>query len=120
MDTSRDGKISRVELKKGLKDMGCSLSASDLKAVLLYLDNDESGSVSLQELQKGMNRAVRAVAEAAGKSEPVVVGPAKNAYEALVQINSALRSNTQLILGTLSSKSNRSQSTWNWTQGVGS
>eukprot|EP00434_Breviolum_minutum_P007999 symbB.v1.2.007055.t1/scaffold414.1/size398445/19 len=99
MDTSRDGKISRVELKKGLKDMGCSLSASDLKAVLLYLDNDESGSVSLQELQKGMNRAVRAVAEAAGKLEPVVVGPAKNAYEALVQINSALRSNTQLILG---------------------
>ena len=104
MDTSRDGKISRVELKKGLKDMGCTLSASDLKAVLLYLDNDESGSVSLQELQKGMNRAVRAVAEAAGKLEPVVVGPAKNAYEALVQINSALRSNTQLILGTLSSK----------------
>ena len=33
MDTSRDGKISRAELKKGLKEMGCNLNASDLKAV---------------------------------------------------------------------------------------
>eukprot|EP00438_Fugacium_kawagutii_P018500 Skav201473 [mRNA] locus=scaffold828:16197:22208:- [translate_table: standard] len=101
MDSSRDGKISRAELKKGLKDMGCTLSASDLKAVLLYLDNDESGSVSLQELQKGMNRAVRQVAEAEAKLEPTVSGPATNAYEALLQINATLRSNTQLILGML-------------------
>eukprot|EP00435_Cladocopium_sp_Y103_P053048 s667_g16.t2 len=100
MDSSRDGKISRAELKKGLKDMSCNLSASDLKAVLQYLDDDNSGSVSLQELQKGMNRAVREVAEAQAKLEPQVTGPATNAYEALVQINAALRSNTQLILGT--------------------
>ncbi|CAL1171743.1 unnamed protein product [Cladocopium goreaui] len=99
MDTSRDGKISRAELKKGLKDMSCNLSASDLKAVLQYLDDDNSGSVSLQELQKGMNRAVREVAEAQAKLEPQVTGPATNAYEALVQINAALRSNTQMILG---------------------
>lgn len=99
MDTSRDGKISRAELKKGLKEMGCNLNASDLKAVLLYLDKDDSGSISLQELQKGMNRAVRAVAEAASKLEPVVEGPAKNVYEALLLINAALRSNTQLIFG---------------------
>lgn len=99
MDTSRDGKISRAELKKGLKDMSCNLSASDLKAVLQYLDDDNSGSVSLQELQKSMNRAVREVAEAQAKLEPQVTGPATNAYEALVQINAALRSNTQMILG---------------------
>lgn len=79
------------------------MSASDLKAVLLYLDHDESGSVSLQELQKGMNRAVRQVAEAEAKLEPTVSGPATNAYEALLQINAALRSNTQLILGMLGS-----------------
>ncbi|CAE7873917.1 SLC25A24 [Symbiodinium necroappetens] len=46
-----------------------------------------------------MNAAVRAVATAAGALEPVVEGPAANAYEALVQINAALRSNTQLIMG---------------------
>lgn len=38
-----------------------------------------------------MNRAVRAVAEAASKLEPVVEGPAKNVYEALLLINAALR-----------------------------
>ena len=38
----------------------------------------------------GMNRAVKAVAEAAGKLEPVVEGPAKNVYEALLSINAAL------------------------------
>ncbi|CAJ1339424.1 unnamed protein product, partial [Effrenium voratum] len=81
MDSSGDGKISRAELKKGLKDMGCSLSASDLKAIMIFLDNDDSGSISLQELQRGMNRAVRAVAEAAGKLEPVFQGPARSAYE---------------------------------------
>ena len=31
---------------------------------MIFLDNDDSGSISLQELQRGMNRAVRAVAEA--------------------------------------------------------
>ena len=60
---------------------GCNLSASDLKAVLQYLDDDNSGSVSLQELQKGMNRAVREVAEAQAKLEPQVAGPASNAYD---------------------------------------
>lgn len=63
------------------KNWGCNLSASDLKAVLQYLDDDNSGSVSLQELQKGMNRAVREVAEAQAKLEPQVTGPATNAYD---------------------------------------
>lgn len=100
MDTSGDGKVSRAELKRGLKEMGCALTASELLAIINYLDKDSSGAVSLQELQRGMNAAVRAVAAAAGALEPVVEGPAANAFEALVQINAALRSNTQLIMGT--------------------
>lgn len=65
--------------------------------MLIYLDQDESGSLSLQELQKGglafvglgrrgMNRAVRAVADAA----LVVLTPASSPQEALAQVNAAL------------------------------
>ena len=67
------------------------MSASDLKAVLQYLDDDNSGSVSLQELQKGMNRAVRAVKDAEAKLEPEITGPATNAYEARLQVTAGLR-----------------------------
>lgn len=47
MDSSGDGKISRAELKKGLKDMGCSLSASFALASLAQSDH---GFLSLTAL----------------------------------------------------------------------
>ena len=51
-DTNGDGVISPDEFSKLLDDIGSDLSATDRELGFRFIDEDDSGSVSLAELKK--------------------------------------------------------------------
>ena len=54
MDDSGDRRLSRSELKYGLRDFGIDLSASQMDRVMSYFDRNGDGTVSFDEFLRGL------------------------------------------------------------------
>lgn len=54
MDDSGDKKISRSELKYGLRDMGIPFSAGEEQVVFTFLDRDGSGTINFDEFLRAL------------------------------------------------------------------
>lgn len=52
VDTSKDGKISRDELKAVLKTMRCQVSEADLDAMIKVADKNHDNQISFQEFSE--------------------------------------------------------------------
>lgn len=54
MDDSGDKKISRSELRYGLRDMGFNLQPSDEQVIFTALDRDNGGTINFDEFLRGL------------------------------------------------------------------
>lgn len=52
VDTSKDGKISRDELKDVLKRMNCQVSDADVDAMIKVADKNDDNQISFQEFSE--------------------------------------------------------------------
>ena len=53
-DVDGNGKLSRAELRDGLRESGVDLTAAQGDQVFAYFDKDRSGYVTVDELMRGM------------------------------------------------------------------
>lgn len=90
MDKNQDGILSRRELRLGLKAEGYVVTAAQFKAIMAALDKDFSGEISLKELNKGINWAVKEVSERGLIHDP---------YEVALEIFAEIDSGTRIIDG---------------------
>jgi len=60
MDDSGDKKISRAELKYGLRDMGIPFSAGEEQVVFTFLDRDGSGTINFDEFLRALANEMNA------------------------------------------------------------
>lgn len=54
MDDSDDKRLSKSELKYGLRDFGIDLSTEQVDRVMAYFDRDHDGSISFDEFLQGL------------------------------------------------------------------
>uniref|UniRef100_A0A6U4DCT4 EF-hand domain-containing protein n=1 Tax=Phaeomonas parva TaxID=124430 RepID=A0A6U4DCT4_9STRA len=54
MDDDGNGKLSKTELKYGLKDMGITVSDQNLVTLMRYFDRDGDGNISFDEFLTGL------------------------------------------------------------------
>eukprot|EP00930_Biecheleria_cincta_P034883 TRINITY_DN24042_c0_g1_i1.p1 TRINITY_DN24042_c0_g1~~TRINITY_DN24042_c0_g1_i1.p1 ORF type:complete len:506 (+),score=62.01 TRINITY_DN24042_c0_g1_i1:1437-2954(+) len=90
MDSNGNGILSRRELRQGLNAEGYKVTAAQFKAIMAVLDKDFSGEISLMELEKGINRAVKEVNERGLIHDP---------YEVALNIVAELDSGKRMIDG---------------------
>ena len=57
-DADGNGKLSRAELRDGLRDSGVDLTAAQSDQVFAYFDRDRSGYVTVGELMRGMREGL--------------------------------------------------------------
>ena len=60
-DADGNGKLSRSELRDGLRDSGVDLTAAQSDQVFAYFDRDRSGYVTVGELMRGMREGLNRV-----------------------------------------------------------
>eukprot|EP00933_Yihiella_yeosuensis_P061873 TRINITY_DN64747_c0_g1_i1.p1 TRINITY_DN64747_c0_g1~~TRINITY_DN64747_c0_g1_i1.p1 ORF type:complete len:539 (+),score=110.59 TRINITY_DN64747_c0_g1_i1:62-1618(+) len=68
IDAGGDGSVDASEFRKGISGFGLDLTDDKFDAVMMVLDKDGSGDVSLKELDRAMKQAETAMDEAAKKA----------------------------------------------------
>ena len=62
MDDSGDNRISKEELKYGLKDFKVVVTNDEVDAIFSYFDSDGDGSINFDEFFVGVNGPIKRAA----------------------------------------------------------
>merc|ERR1712048_1550577 len=75
IDKNGDGVLSRAEVRAALKDLGINASRDDFSDLMVIIDLDGGGDISMKELAKAITRAMRGELDTLESRPPISKKP---------------------------------------------